>query len=312
MFLRSGMRVYAPARKGKGDKNAGMATVLEAHGENVKVEWDNGNIEWMPVERVERVERMDSLFHKNAAVEVPDPDDNHVLRNVEFDGYRLMTWETGRRASTGQELLGYAMWAPGAKEPLFVGDDYGVAPAYSIDGDESLRGLLGFLTLRPGDTDDEYFEHYTPEQLAFAEGDAEQLSIWGMDPEDFGEGEASFRDIEHDVYRNPKLVNNPHADWQWKMWTGPVGVKQVAEALRSMPGTSHVYEGTEHVYFDYDGDVADLATSIASPAIVRAHARGRFPRGVLAVHPTKNPRKRGSRKPKSKVVYSKRGSRRQR
>jgi len=32
-----------------------------------------------------------------------------------------------------------------------------------------MRALLGFLTLRPGDTDVEYFDAYTPEQMEFAE-----------------------------------------------------------------------------------------------------------------------------------------------
>lgn len=36
-----------------------------------------------------------------------------------------------------------------------------------VDSDDCLRGILGFLTLRPGDTDLEYFEHYTEEQLGY-------------------------------------------------------------------------------------------------------------------------------------------------
>ncbi len=35
---------------------------------------------------------------------------------------------------------------------------------------------MGFLTLRPGDTDPDYFEDYTPEQHAYCDAHAEALS----------------------------------------------------------------------------------------------------------------------------------------
>jgi hypothetical protein len=40
-----------------------------------------------------------------------------------------------------------------------------------------VRALMGFLTLRPGDTDDEYFDRYTPDQLAFADEHGEFLGL---------------------------------------------------------------------------------------------------------------------------------------
>jgi hypothetical protein len=47
---------------------------------------------------------------------------------------------------------------------------------YAIDSDKAVGSLMGFLTLRPGDTDSEYFESYTPEQMHFAETHAEALA----------------------------------------------------------------------------------------------------------------------------------------
>jgi hypothetical protein len=44
------------------------------------------------------------------------------------------------------------------------------------DSDETVRGLMGFLTLRPGDTDDEYFENYTKAQRRYCDMHAEDLS----------------------------------------------------------------------------------------------------------------------------------------
>jgi len=48
----------------------------------------------------------------------------------------------------------------------------------AIDSDASIGALLGFLTLRPGDTDAEYFENYTDRQREFCDTDAEALSIY--------------------------------------------------------------------------------------------------------------------------------------
>jgi hypothetical protein len=51
---------------------------------------------------------------------------------------------------------------------LFSGDDYSPSPMIASDSLESLVELLSFLTTRPGDTDDEYFNGYTQQQLDFA------------------------------------------------------------------------------------------------------------------------------------------------
>lgn len=107
-----------------------------------------------------------------------------ILRDVYLGdtGYRLTTWETGKRARTGQWLLGYLFRGPDGTV-LFSGDDYGVSPMDAIDSDRALRGLLSFLTLQPGDTDDEYFAKYDARQMAFANREAEALQSWGMDDE---------------------------------------------------------------------------------------------------------------------------------
>lgn len=129
--------------------------------------------------------------------EIPAPDgfhrpkhDRDYLRQVVLDGYALRTWETGRRANTGQELLGYEFCAPDGAV-LFTGEDFGCSPMDPIDSDRALRALLGFLTLKPGDTDPDYFDGYTEAQLEFARGDAEQLQFWCDD-----EDPAAFVDLD--------------------------------------------------------------------------------------------------------------------
>ena len=114
-----------------------------------------------------------------------EPTEENTLRHVELTGtgYKLLTWDTHTRCRTGQWLLGYRFTSPKG-ETLFEGEDYGCAPSDPVDSDRALRGLLGFLTLKPGDTDRDYFKSYTEAQMAFAKGDAEELSLWAMEEDD--------------------------------------------------------------------------------------------------------------------------------
>ena len=115
-----------------------------------------------------------------------------LLRHVALEaGYELATWDTHRTDEMGKSVLSYRFTQNGVT--LFEGEDYHVAPSHAVDSDEALRALLGFLTLRPGDTDDEYFARYTPEQTAFAAGDAEMLQLYAdeSEPEPFSEIEAA-------------------------------------------------------------------------------------------------------------------------
>lgn len=59
---------------------------------------------------------------------------------------------------------------------LFCGADFGPSPMDSVDGDGAVAALLGFLTLRPGDTDADYFDAYTDVQREFCAQHAEYLS----------------------------------------------------------------------------------------------------------------------------------------
>ena len=119
--------------------------------------------------------------------------DQH-LRTVRLSPYRrgmgptftLTMWDTYKREGE-RTCIGYrlTMSENSERTVLFQGEDYKPSPMHAIDSDDSVNGLLGFLTLRPGDTDDEYFESYTEAQLAYCSAHAEALLLAALDR--FGE-----------------------------------------------------------------------------------------------------------------------------
>ena len=59
---------------------------------------------------------------------------------------------------------------------IFEGRDFRPSPLHAWDSDETVAAIMGFLTLRLGDTDREYFENYTAEQIEFRDTHAESLA----------------------------------------------------------------------------------------------------------------------------------------
>ena len=75
----------------------------------------------------------------------------------------------------GRSYYSYVMLVDG--EVMFSGNDFSPSPMLCPDSLESILQLLGFLTLKPGDTDNEYFMKYTLPQLDFAKSNlCEDLS----------------------------------------------------------------------------------------------------------------------------------------
>ena len=91
---------------------------------------------------------------------------SETLRRVRLEALRdrpfiLEVSATNRTDWRGQTVLGYELTDRDG-ETVFEGEDFAGSPMQADDSDDTLRALLGFLTLRPGDTDSEYFEAYTP------------------------------------------------------------------------------------------------------------------------------------------------------
>lgn len=95
------------------------------------------------------------------------------------------TWTHGPYALTlypcgpyrdGRQSRSYMLAFDG--EVMFSGYDYSPAPSMRFDSDESAATLLRFLSLQPGDVDEEYFANYTPAQLAFVGEHGEALDTF--------------------------------------------------------------------------------------------------------------------------------------
>lgn len=107
-----------------------------------------------------------------------------------FGPYFVLTMtDTFRRDARGQTIIHYQLEQRASvadviddafAEPhafvVFEGDGFTGSPLHSDDSDDCAHALMGFLTLRPGDTDAEYFADYTALQLEFCQQHAESLS----------------------------------------------------------------------------------------------------------------------------------------
>lgn len=92
--------------------------------------------------------------------------------------FRLQTYDLNSRDSLGKWRLRYRLhMREGHREYLlFAGDDFSCSPMHGTDSPETTEAVMSFLCLRPGDTDPEYFESYTKEQMDFAEEHSEALA----------------------------------------------------------------------------------------------------------------------------------------
>jgi hypothetical protein len=102
------------------------------------------------------------------------------MRTVRFFPYRkgMGPTFTLKLYYLGTERIGYILTMREHRKTVtvFEGSDFRPSPMHSIDGDDAVKALMSFLTLRPGDTDADYFDSYTPEQLEYCSMHAETLN----------------------------------------------------------------------------------------------------------------------------------------
>jgi len=78
------------------------------------------------------------------------------LESICIDGepFRVeLYWSSERAKQPGRVNLAYRFYHGESK--IFEGLHFSPAPSLEVDGDESFGALLGFLSLQPGDTDDD-------------------------------------------------------------------------------------------------------------------------------------------------------------
>ncbi len=97
--------------------------------------------------------------------------------------FTLTTWDDVGYDHRGAVRLRYrlTMRENGKSVVLFEAADFCASPGEASDSDSAHAGLMSFLTLRPGDTDAEYFENYTDAQKAYCAAHAEYLSVTASD-----------------------------------------------------------------------------------------------------------------------------------
>lgn len=105
------------------------------------------------------------------------------VRHIET-GMILETWDT-YQVRDNKSMIRYEL-SNSNGAILFAGRDFYCSARVAIDSDECLLSLLGFLTLKPGDTDESYFE----EQMNFA--NSSECGKIALDIHDIEDGETCF------------------------------------------------------------------------------------------------------------------------
>jgi hypothetical protein len=110
-----------------------------------------------------------------------------IFKDVGGLRYTLRVWDSGDLDTRGCSYLGYELREGFSAHSvtIFEGEDFAGSPMHADDSDETMKGLLAFLTLRPGDTDSEYFAKYTEPQHSWCIAHAEDLAMAVL--ERFGE-----------------------------------------------------------------------------------------------------------------------------
>lgn len=93
--------------------------------------------------------------------------------------FTLIMGATNRTDYRGQTTIEYELRAHehGRTSIIFSGADFHGSPQHGDDSDATVAALLSHLSLKPGDTDSEHFDGYTPAQLEFANTHGEYLAF---------------------------------------------------------------------------------------------------------------------------------------
>jgi hypothetical protein len=94
------------------------------------------------------------------------------------DGYALYYRENYSTRKASSKIM-YVFYYQG--KIIFQGTEFELSPLHKVGSKECTNHLLSFISLKPGDTDEDWFNSYTSEQLEFVTKHGEELSILAHD-----------------------------------------------------------------------------------------------------------------------------------
>jgi hypothetical protein len=92
-----------------------------------------------------------------------------MIKRWNKNGFTLKLWDTYKRDSYGKNILQYEF--KDGKKVIFSGNDFACSPMHSIDSLNTIYSLLGFFTVDKHDTDEDFFKHYTKEQIEWRDSE---------------------------------------------------------------------------------------------------------------------------------------------
>lgn len=108
-----------------------------------------------------------------------------VWTDPDGNGFKVEMFDSPERDNYGKWLVPYRLSHNG--ETIFE-ETLHASPMHSTDGAETLAAIICFCSLRPGDTDPEYFADYSERQLAWCREWGETLSLYEHPLENHPEG----------------------------------------------------------------------------------------------------------------------------
>lgn len=122
---------------------------------------------------------INAITYNSGDYTVPGYISARLMAAYDFDGGHTLHLHAEQRDDEGRIVYSYVLERGGVV--IFEGSDFRSGCGAPIDYADAARTLMGFLTLREGDTDADHFDRYTPEQIAWRDEYAEDLSIYGVD-----------------------------------------------------------------------------------------------------------------------------------
>jgi hypothetical protein len=155
-----------------------------------------------------------------------------VLTEIDGEPVELDLWDTGRRDERGQTVIAYELRH--ADTTIFQGEDFAGSPLHADDSDATVGSLVGFLALRSGDTDADYFERYNATQIEWVDRNGEEL---GLIAHELSEAKIHCLDdlLHSEEYANSRFGSSSD-DW----------ISDPERAARRNEATQHGADGSTH------------------------------------------------------------------